>query len=71
MLGEYMDYDMLERPKTHFYFYEMHVTEVLDQWPEMRPREWFTFDEAIHALRFKPIMQRVLKQSSLALAKQS
>ncbi|KAI8060093.1 NUDIX hydrolase domain-like protein [Gongronella butleri] len=67
LIGEYMDYDKYEQPKTHFYFYEMHVTEILDQWPEMRPRQWLTFDEALHTLRFKPNYQTILKRSSLAL----
>ncbi|CAO3635212.1 unnamed protein product [Cunninghamella blakesleeana] len=66
LIGDYMDYDKFGKPKTHFWFYEMDVKEVLDKWPEMRKRQWFTYDEAFHVLRFKPIMQRVLQSSSFA-----
>ncbi|ORZ23289.1 NUDIX hydrolase domain-like protein [Absidia repens] len=66
LIGDYMDYDKFGFPKTHFWFFEMHVQEVLDSWPEMRQRRWFSLDEAMHMLRFKPIMQRVLQQSSFA-----
>lgn len=40
LIGDYMDYDKFGKPKTHFWFYEMDVKEVLDKWPEMRKRQW-------------------------------
>jgi diphosphoinositol-polyphosphate diphosphatase len=40
LIGDYLDYDKFGQPKTHFWLYEMHITKVLDQWPEMRQRRW-------------------------------
>ncbi|KAG0172120.1 hypothetical protein DFQ28_011493 [Apophysomyces sp. BC1034] len=68
LVGNFLEYDMYDNPKNRFWLYEFHVHRVMDKWPEMtfRKRQWFTFNEAIHALRFKPLLQRALSQSSLA-----
>lgn len=43
LIGDYMDYDPFGLPKTHFWFFEMHVQEVLENWPEMRQRRWVIY----------------------------
>ncbi|KAI8340506.1 NUDIX hydrolase domain-like protein [Chlamydoabsidia padenii] len=48
LIGDYMDYDKFGQPKTHFWFYEMHVKQILDQWPEMRQRKWASFNIYIY-----------------------
>ncbi|KAL1931250.1 hypothetical protein VTP01DRAFT_10387 [Rhizomucor pusillus] len=62
-IGEYFEYDKFCQPKTRFYVYEMHIQEILKDWPEkkFRDRRWFTVDEAIKAVSRKAFMQDAIR----------
>jgi hypothetical protein len=54
--------------KCNIVVYPLHVTEVLEDWPEQpdRQRAWFTTDEAIQAVSTKGLA-RLLKASASEL----
>ncbi|KAI9316019.1 NUDIX hydrolase domain-like protein [Dichotomocladium elegans] len=62
-----LDYGRNGKPKTHYWIYELEITKVLQTWPEqgIRERRWYTYHDAIDALRFKPFMQKALAKSSI------
>ncbi|KAI8913955.1 NUDIX hydrolase domain-like protein [Powellomyces hirtus] len=57
-------------PTCEFVFYEMHVTKLLDEWPEgaERKRDTFTYDKALELLKNKPYMRDAVLLCSLAPA---
>ncbi|KAI7861533.1 NUDIX hydrolase domain-like protein [Spinellus fusiger] len=69
MAGLLGTFDVAENgiTKTRFWIYELHVEQVLEEWPEKkeRQRQWFTYEEAIKALVFKPFMQEALSRTLL------
>ncbi|VEU21916.1 DEKNAAC102901 [Brettanomyces naardenensis] len=57
-------------PRSEFYFYEMLVTELSQEWPEMhrRQRKWCTYEEAKHELirAERPELLSALNESRIA-----
>jgi len=54
-------------PAAGFWFFEMVVNSIEEDWPEKleRDRQWFAFEEAMRHLARRPFMQHALAECSL------
>lgn len=53
------------QPKSSFEFFEAFVNKELDEYPEMRPRRWCTYDETLELLRKRPELIEALNRCSV------